>query len=247
MSEQIIYSRDGAVASIRFNRPEKKNAITLAMYDAMASAFEDADRDEEIRAVGLFGGDAFTAGNDIADFLAGGAFASADHPALRFLRVIRDFRKPVIAGVKGVAIGIGTTLLMHCDAVVAGNSARFSMPFTKLGVVPEAGASALFPLIAGPMRASWYLLSGEQFGAQQAFEMGLVTRVTEDEDVDGAVAIMCGELAELPKNSVMTTKRLLKARFTEIVAAAMDDEARNFAAALQSDEARAAFMKFLQR
>jgi enoyl-CoA hydratase/carnithine racemase len=246
MTEQVIYSSDGAIASVRLNRPEKKNAITLAMYDAMASALEQADANDEIRAVGLFGGDAFTAGNDIADFISGGAF-NDDHPALRFLRVIRDFRKPIIAGVKGVAIGIGTTLLMHCDAVVAGTSARFSMPFTKLGVVPEAGASALFPLIAGRMRASWYLLSGEQFGAAQAQDMGLVTRVTEDEDVDGAVAIMCGELAELPKNSVMTTKRLLKARFADIVAAAMDDEARNFAAALQSDEARAAFMKFLSR
>ncbi len=246
MNERIIYSSDGAIASIRFNRPEKKNAITLAMYDAMASALEDADRNDEIRVVGLFGGDAFTAGNDIADFVSGGAF-SGDHPALRFLRVIRDFRKPIVAGVRGVAIGIGTTLLMHCDAVVAGTSARFSMPFTKLGVVPEAGASALFPLIAGRMRASWYLLSGEQFGAQQAFDMGLVTRVTEDDDVDGAVAIMCGELAEIPKNSVMTTKRLLKARFADIVATAMDEEAKSFGAALQSDEARSAFMKFLQR
>ncbi len=241
----VVYSDDGAVASIRFNRPEKKNAITLAMYAAMASALEDADRNDDIRVVGLFGGDVFTAGNDIGDFLAGGEFGSADHPALRFLRAIREFRKPIVAGVKGAAIGIGTTLLMHCDAVVAGKSARFSMPFTKLGIVPEGGASALFALIAGRMRASWYLLSGEQFGAQQAFEMGFVTRVTDDDDVDAAVAMMCGELAELPKNSVMTTKRLLKARFTDIVVAAMNDEAHDFAAALQSDEARASFMKFL--
>lgn len=246
MSEQIIYSTEGAIASIRFNRPEKKNALTLAMYDAVASALEDADRNDDVRAVGLFGGDVFTAGNDIADFVSGGEF-TGDHPALRFLRVIRDFRKPIVAGVKGAAIGIGTTLLMHCDAVVAGKSTRFSMPFTKLGVVPEAGASALFPLIVGRMRASWYLLSGEQFDAVQALYMGFATRVTEDEDVDGAVALMCGELAELPRNSVMTTKRLLKARFADIVATAMDEEAKNFAAALQSDEARAAFTKFLQR
>jgi enoyl-CoA hydratase/carnithine racemase len=160
---------------------------------------------------------------------------------------LRDVRKPLIAGVKGAAIGIGTTLLMHCDAVVAGTSARFSLPFTKLGLVPEAGSSALFPLIAGRMRASWYLLSGEQFGAQQAFDMGLVTRVTQDEDVDSAVAIMCGELAELSPNSVLETKRLLKASFSDVVAKAMDEEFSAFSVALNSDDARAAFMKFLQR
>ncbi|HET9030212.1 MAG TPA: enoyl-CoA hydratase-related protein [Candidatus Aquilonibacter sp.] len=246
MSEEIVYTKDGAVASLRFNRPEKKNAITGAMYRSLTEALRDADASDDVRAVGIFGSDVFTAGNDIGDFLMGGAF-NENHPALQFLLTIRDFSKPVIAGVKGAAVGIGTTLLMHCDAVVAGTSARFSMPFTKLGLLPEAGSSLLFPLIAGRMRASWYLLSGEQFGAQQALEMGMVSRVTEDADVDGAVAIMCGELAELPANAVRTTKRLLKAPAAKMVAEVMDEEARLFAAALQSDEARAAFMKFMQR
>ncbi len=246
MTEQIVYSKDGAVGSLRFNRPEKKNAITVAMYEALVEALDDADRDDDVRVVGIFGGDVFTAGNDLGDFLNSGTF-NEQHPTLHFLRTIADFRKPLIAGVKGPAVGIGTTLLMHCDAVVAGNSARFSLPFTKLGLVPEAGSSLLLPLIAGRMRASWYLLSGEQFGAQQALEMGLVTRVTQDEDVDGAVAIMCGELAELPRNSVVNTKRLMKARFKEMVHAAMDEEVKSFIPALQSDEARAVFMKFLQR
>ena len=246
MSEQIIYSKDGAVASIRFNRPEKKNAISVAMYQAMIDALADADASDEVRAVGIFGGDVFTAGNDIADFVASGNF-DQNHPVLQFLHAIRDFRKPIVAAVKGPAIGIGTTLLMHCDAVVAGASARFSLPFTKLGLVPEAGSSVLFPLIAGRMRASWYLLSGEQFGAQQALEMGLITRITADEDVDGAVAMMCGELAELPATSVRNTKQLLKAPFASLVSSAMNEEVRLFAAALQSDEARMALMKFLQR
>lgn len=246
MNEHVVYSKDGAVASIRLNRPEKKNAITVAMYEAMVEALADADQSDEIRTVGIFGGDVFSAGNDIADFLNAGELGM-EQRVMPFLRAIRDFRKPLIAGVKGAAVGIGTTLLMHCDAVVAGMSARFSLPFTKLGVVPEAGSSALFPLIAGRMRASWYLLSGEQFGAQQALDMGLATRVTQDDDVDAAVAIMCGELAELPPNSVLTTKRLLKASFGDVVAKAMDEEFRAFAGALQSDEARAAFMKFLKR
>ena len=243
-TDQLTYSKEGAIASIRFNRPEKKNAITIAMYQAMTAALNDAAASDDVRAVGLFGGDVFTAGNDIGDFFNNALDASH---AAAFLHTLRDFPKPLIAGVKGVAIGIGTTMLMHCDGVVAGTSARFQMPFTKLGLVPEAGASALFPLIAGRTRASWYLLSGEQFGAQQAYEMGLVTRVAEDGDVDGAVALMCGELAELPPKSVMNTKRLIRANVAELVNRAMEAELKGFSEALTSDEARAAFMKFLQR
>jgi enoyl-CoA hydratase/carnithine racemase len=248
MSEQIIYSKDGAVASIRFNRPEKKNAITGAMYQMMVDALEDAARDDAVRAVGLFGGDAFTAGNDVGDFVAANAAPSnGDLPVIKLLRALVAFQKPLLAGVKGVAVGIGTTMLMHCDAVVAGKSARFALPFVRLGLVPEAASSVLFPLIVGRMRASWLMLSGDQFGADDAKEMGLVNRVTDDGDVDGAVAMMCGALAELPPNALANTKRLLKARFADLVDRAMSEELTAFAAALQSDEARSAFMKFLAR
>lgn len=246
MTEHIIYSKDGAVASIRLNRPEKKNAITVAMYGAMAEALHDAGASDDIRAVGIFGGDAFTAGNDIGDFVAAGGF-DAGHPVVKFLYALRDFRKPLIAGVRGAAIGIGTTMLLHCDAVVAGTSARFSMPFTRLGLVPEGGASALLPLIAGRMRASWYLLSGEGFGAEQALDMGLATRVVQDADVDATVAVMCGELAQLPPNSIATTKQLLRAPVAELTKSAMEAEMLAFAKALQSEEVRAAFVKFLNR
>jgi enoyl-CoA hydratase/carnithine racemase len=248
MSENIIYSKDGAVASIRFNRPEKKNAITVAMYQSLVDALDDAARDDAVRAVGLFGGDTFTAGNDLGDFLAAGA--GTDHselPVIKLLRALIAFPKPLLAGVKGAAIGIGTTMLMHCDAVVAGKSARFALPFVRLGLVPEAASSVLFPLIAGRMRASWLMLSGEQFGADDAHAMGLVTRVTDDGDVDGAVAMMCGALAELPPKALANTKRLLKARFADLVDRALSEELSAFAAALQSDEARAAFTKFLAR
>ncbi len=246
MSEDVLYTKDGAIASLRMNRPQKKNAIAVAMYSAMAEALRDAAQDPHVRALGIFGGDDFTAGNDIGDFVAAGGF-SEDMPVLQFLRALKDFPKPVLAGVKGVAIGIGTTMLMHCDAVVAGKSARFMLPFAKLGLVPEAGSSLLFPLIAGRNRASWYLLSGEQFGAEEACNMGLVTRVADDCDVDGGVAMMCGVLAELPPNAVATTKRLMKARFSDLVDQAMREETQAFASALQSDEARNALMKFLQR
>lgn len=246
MSDEILYSKEGAVASLRFNRPQKKNAITVAMYGAMASALEDAAKDDDVRVLGIFGGNDFTAGNDIGDFMAAGGF-SEDMPILQFLRGMKAFPKPIVAGVKGVAIGIGTTLLMHCDAVVAGRSARFALPFTRLGLVPEAASSVLFPLIAGRMRASWLLLSGEQFGAEDACTMGLASRVADDHDVDGAVAMMCGMLAELPPNAVATTKRLLKSQFAPAIDRATADEVQAFAAALKSDEARAAFMKFMQR
>ncbi|HTX57484.1 MAG TPA: enoyl-CoA hydratase-related protein [Candidatus Acidoferrales bacterium] len=247
MSE-ILYSKDGAVASIRFNRPEKKNAITIAMYQALVDALNDASRDGDIRTVGIFGGDVFTAGNDIGDFLAPGAIGQPeDLPVFRLLRALDSFPKPLLAAVKGPAIGIGTTMLMHCDAVVAGRSARFAMPFTRLGLVPEAASSVLFPLIAGRMRASWLMLSGDQFGADDAKEFGLVTKVTDDRDVDGEVALMCGQLAELPPNAMRSTKRLLKARFADLVDRALTDETKTFIEALGSDEARAAFMKFMSR
>jgi enoyl-CoA hydratase/carnithine racemase len=168
-------------------------------------------------------------------------------PVIKLLRALIAFPKPLLAGVKGAAIGIGTTMLMHCDAVVAGKSARFALPFVRLGLVPEAASSVLFPLIAGRMRASWLMLSGEQFGADDAHAMGLVTRVTDDGDVDGAVAMMCGALAELPPKALANTKRLLKARFADLVDRALSEELSAFAAALQSDEARAAFTKFLAR
>ena len=125
MSEHILYSKDGAIASLRFNRPEKKNAITVAMYQALVDGLDDAARDEQIRAVGIFGGDAFTAGNDLGDFLAASALGDPeDLPVIKLIRAMIAFPKPLLAGVKGPAIGFGTTLLMHCDAVVAGRSAR---------------------------------------------------------------------------------------------------------------------------
>lgn len=249
MSEHIIYHKDGAVAAIRFNRPEKKNAITVAMYQAMVDALDDAARDDAVRAVGIFGGKDFTAGNDLGDFLAAGVIGATadDLPVVKLLRALIAFPKPLIAGVKGVAIGIGTTMLMHCDAVVAGRSARFALPFTRLGLVPEAASSVLLPLIVGRTRASWLMLSGDQFGADEAQEIGFINRVTDDEDVDGAVSMMCGALAELPPKSIANTKRLLKAQFAEQIDRAMEQEIGAFIAALQSDEARAAFMKFISK
>jgi enoyl-CoA hydratase/carnithine racemase len=242
----IVYTKDGAVASLRFNRPEKRNAISGMMYHALSDALDDAAADGAIRVAGIFGGEVFTAGNDIGDFLAAGV-RSEGIPAIRFLKTLAAFPKPVIAGVKGAAVGIGTTLLLHCDAVVAGRSARFTLPFTRLGLVPEGASSLLLPLVAGRMRASWLLLSGQQFGAEEAERFGLATRVTEDTDVDAAVALMCGELAELPADAIQTTKGLIKARTRDVVEASIDEEAGAFIKALKTDEAREALTRFVQR
>jgi enoyl-CoA hydratase/carnithine racemase len=248
MSEDLTYHKDGAIGVVQFNRPEKKNAITSWMYQAFVDALADATKDDAIRCVSVLGGDIFTAGNDIGDFLqATTTGIPGDLPVVKLLHALVDFPKPLIAGVKGPAIGIGTTMLMHCDAVVAGTSATFALPFAKLGLVPEAGSSLLFPLIAGRTRASWYLLSGEQFGATEAHDMGLVNRVVEDKDVDGAVSIMCGQLAEMPPNAMKATKKLLRARSRDAVSAAIKEELVEFMAALRSEEARSAFMKFMAK
>lgn len=246
MSEHLRYTKDGTTAWLRFNRPEKKNALTTAMYDGLVRGLEDAASDDEIRSIAIVGGADFTAGNDIGDFLSAGAL-SEELPVIRFLRVLRDFPKPVLAGVKGAAIGIGTTILLHCDAIVLGRSAHLALPFTKLGLVPEAASSVLLPLAIGRMRASWLLLSGEAFGAEDAREMGLATRVADDADVDETVATMCASFAQLPPRAVMTTKRLLRERFADVVEHAMRDEFQAFETALHGEEARAAFARFLQR
>jgi enoyl-CoA hydratase/carnithine racemase len=247
MSEHLTYTKSGAVATIRFNRPEKKNALTVVMYSTMCDAIEDANSDPAIRAIAILGGDDFTAGNDLADFLAAGAVTGDDLPVVRFLRVLDACAKPIVAGVKGAAIGIGTTLLMHCDATVIGRSAKLAMPFTKLGLVPEAGSSLLFSLIVGRMRASWLILSGERFGADDAERIGLATCVAEDLEVDAKALAMCETLAALPPNAVTTTKRLLKAHFADSVKATIENEIVEFGKAVASDEARAAMMAFFTK
>ena len=246
MNEQIVFSRDGAVATIRLNRPEKKNALTAAMYTALSQAIADAGRDDDVCAIALLGGADFTAGNDIADFVASGGMGD-DPPPVRFLRVLGDCPKPIVAGVRGAAIGIGATMLMHCDAVVLGTSVRMAMPFTKLGLVPEGGSSVLLPLIAGRLRAWWLLLSSETFGAEEAMRLGLATRICQDEQTDATTLAMCEQLAKLPPKAMASAKRLLKEPFAELVRTTMDEEFRAFADALGGEEARAALMSFLQR
>src|SRR6476659_10890771 len=176
MSEHVRVERDGAVLGITLARPERRNAITVAMYAALADAVESAAEDRTIRIITIRGeGQDFAAGNDLADFLEAAPRLDEEIPVWRLLRILATCETPIIAAVHGNCVGIGTTMLLHCDLVIADDSARFSMPFVDLGLVPEAASSLLFPHLAGRRRAARYLLVGEPFGVAEAEGIGLVS------------------------------------------------------------------------
>lgn len=240
---EIEVTRDGAVMSIQLNRPEKKNAINKGMYMALNAALIEATQDFGVRAVVLSGaGDSFTAGNDIFDF-ANDVPTDSSAPGFQFIQNLHNFPKPLIAAVHGRAVGIGTTALLHCDAVYAAPDTNFSMPFVTLGLVPEAGSSFLFPRLVGHARASEIFLTGRSFGAEEGREIGLVNSI-ENEPL--AVAMkLAHRIAEQPPTAVINTKALLKSSNHAPVEAVMEAEGELFRIALQSDEAQAAFMSFM--
>ncbi|NCZ61249.1 MAG: enoyl-CoA hydratase [Actinobacteria bacterium] len=244
MSE-ILATQSGSILTLSFNRPAKMNALTRAMYADLAKGLNDAAGDFGIRAVILTSeGDHFTAGNDIVDFMDNPPTSDSSEVA-QFLAALLNFPKPLIAAVKGNAVGVGTTMLLHCDVVVASPSANFSMPFASLGLVPEAGSSFLFPALVGYQRAAKIFFTGESFGADAALEMGLIAEI-DSNALAGATKI-AQHIAEQPPQAIINTKALLKARNHESVAAVMKAEFEIFAMALQSDEAMEAFMKFMAK
>jgi enoyl-CoA hydratase/carnithine racemase len=242
---EITSTRHGQTLEISFNRPEKMNAITRAMYAGLASNLNEAAGDFGVRCVVITSqGDHFTSGNDIGDFMSNPPTES-DSDVAKFLGALLEFPKPLLAAVKGNAIGVGTTMLLHCDVVVAGPTAQFSMPFTSLGLVPEAGSSMLFPQLVGHQRAAKIFLTGESFSASDAKEMGLVAEVADD---PRAKALEIAEkIAQQPPQAVINTKALMKAGKHDATAAVMRAEFEIFALALQSEEAAEAFMKFMSK
>ena len=231
--------------TLSFNRPEKMNALTRSMYAGLTQGLNDAAGDFGIRAVVLTAeGDHFTAGNDIMDFMNNPP-TSDDSEVAQFLAALLNFPKPLLAAVSGNAVGVGTTMLLHCDVVVAGLSANFSMPFASLGLVPEAGSSYLFPQLVGYQRATRIFMTGESFNADAAIEMGLV--VAKDSDPRAHVMKIAQHIAEQPPQAIINTKALLKAKNHDAVAAIMKAEFEIFSMALQSDEAMEAFMKFMSK
>ena len=231
----------GLVQIVRFNRPEKMNALTKDMYAELARLLNEANGDFGIRAVILSSvGDNFTSGNDIMDFMSNPP-NSEDSTVAAFLGSLLNFTKPLIASVRGYAVGVGTTMLLHCDVVIADESAKFSMPFTSLGLVPEAGSSMLFPALVGYQRAAKIFLTGEEFSPQYAREIGLVAEVVADAEAE-ALAIAT-KIAEQPPQAVLNTKALMKASKHDAVAAVMKAEFQIFSLALQSEEFADAVMK----
>lgn len=236
MSDEVVVTLDGAVLEIAINRPDKRNALNTAMYAAMAEAILRADRDDAVRAVLIYGrGGSFTAGNDLANFLTRGDGPS---PALGFIEAIALAEKPVVAAVEGHAVGVGTTMLFHCDFVYAAPSARFRMPFVDLGLVPEAASSYTVPARVGMARASQWLLLGDGFDAEEAFKAGLVNAVLPPEALLGVARDTAARLAAKPPVALAATRRLIRGDRTEI-RAAMAREWGAFASALKSDEAQA--------
>jgi len=247
MSEFVTRHVENGVMQLRLNRPEKKNALTLAMYEGLAEGLRAAAADPAVRVVLLGGGADFTAGNDLKDFAAAGSQENRPGSAFDFLREIRVFPKPVVAAVRGVAVGIGTTMLLHCDVVVASATARFQIPFSRLGVTPEGGSSMLLAGRVGDARARWLLMAGEAFSGRQAALWGLALEAPEDDEVEAVAMERARLLAGLPPKALAESKRLLLEPQREKLAAVMDEERVVFSKALRSEEAQAAFQAFLSR
>ena len=238
---------DGALALIGFNRPGRRNAITAAMYDALADAITAAEADDAIHAIVLHGtADTFTAGNDIEDFIERPP-SGPDTPVFRFLRVASEARKPLIAAVEGAAVGIGTTVLLHCDLAYAADNARFQLPFARLGLVPEFGSSLLLPQRAGHARAAEMLLLGEPFDAAHALACGLLTKITAPGAALATAIDAARRIAALPRESVALTKTLMKAPHAEAVRRQIEVESEHFRRMLGEPAARAALAAFLAR
>ena len=242
----ILTHIDAGVMTITFNRLDKKNSITSTMYAAMADAVAQAAADASVRVV-LFQGheSIFSAGNDIGDFLNQPA-STQESPVFRFLRGIATFEKPLLAAVAGPAVGIGTTLLFHCDLVYAGDNAAFSMPFVNLGLCPEAASSLLAPRMFGYHRAAEALLMGEPFFAEAAQEVGLVNRVVPPTEVNGYAQAQARKLAGKPLSSLIETKRLMKGD-TQAVLQKMDEEGKSFGRMLREPAAKEAFGAFMEK
>lgn len=239
----IATGRRGAVAEIVFDRPEKRNAITVAMYAALADALAAAEADCDVRVVLFRGnGGAFTAGNDLKDFLANPP-DGPERPVFRFLRGLAGARKPLVAAVEGAAVGIGTTMLLHCDLVLAADTARFALPFVDLGLVPEAASSLLLPRLAGHQRAAELFFLGDPFDAATAQSIGLVGRVVPAADLLAAARALAERLAAKPPQALLATKALLKSA-SGSVAERITEEAAVFARQLQSTELKEAVAAF---
>ena len=248
----ILTSKADGILTIEFNRPERKNAITAVMYQAMADAINEAETDSAVRAILLVGKpEIFTAGNDLPDFLQNSkpvdGVPPEARPVFQFMRALSGSTKPVVAAVSGAAVGIGTTMLMHCDLVYAADNAKFSLPFSQLGLCPEFASSLLLPQLAGYPRAAEKLLLGEAFLAQEALEMGLISKILPLDELRPFAERQAAKLAALPAASVRATKALMKQSRNEAIKLTMKTENELFFTMLQGGEAKEAFTAFFEK
>ncbi len=247
MTEDLIVTTANHIMEIRFNRPEKKNALTRAMYDGVAAAFTTADTSPDIRVILLTGtGDTFTSGNDIKDFQRRAISNQTSLGPSGFLTALSTLKTPLVAAINGAAIGVGTTMLAHCDLIVAARSARFVMPFTKLGLVPEAGSSLLFPQLLGHQKASAMLLLGDPLDAEAALEAGFVYQVVDDAELMTAARALAARLAALPPSAIRQTKQLMRTGKTALPDR-IAEELVLFTQRVQSPEASEAFAAFMEK
>lgn len=247
MTELIDTRLDGRVLDIRLNRLDKKNALTHAMYEGLNEAFERAAGDREVRVILLRGSEeCFTAGNDLGDFLNNPP-SSQDAPVFRFLGHLVNNQKPLVAAINGAAVGIGTTVALHCDLVFAGDNTKFALPFVNLGLVPEAASSFLLPQLAGHVRAAELLMLGQPFDARTAYELGLINRVCAAGETYATALDAAQRLAQQPPESVRLTKALMKQAHKGRVEQTMLDEAAQFMQRLGSEEAKEAFTAFFEK
>jgi enoyl-CoA hydratase/carnithine racemase len=243
----IAYQADQGVATITIDRPEKKNAITAEMYEAIVAGLRRAGGDPAVRVVVVTGaGNAFTAGNDLKGF-ADPRFIQPDSPVLGFMQALAGFEKPVIAAVNGIAVGIGVTMLLHCDLVYVADSATFSTPFTGLGLVPEFASTLLFPMIAGRVRATEALVLGKPFLAAEAVTMGIANAVLPAAELMPHVQAVARKFAALPPGSVRDSKKLLRQALGNAVQEAILREASHFGPRLAGAEAREAIAAILEK
>ena len=243
----VLQNIEHGVMTLTINRVDKKNALTSDMYAALATHLSEAADAKDVRVVLIQGHETvFSAGNDIADFLQQPP-ANADSPVSRFLRGIASFPKPLIASVCGPAVGIGTTMLFHCDLVYAGDNAAFSMPFVNLGLCPEAASSLLAVQLMGYQRAAEALLMGEPFMVETALELGLISRVLPPAEVNAYAQQQAQKMAKKPLASLVETKRLMTSARTPAVLAQMDEEAAVFSRMLKEPAAVEAFSAFMEK
>ena len=245
--EDIVTAQSGSILRIQLNRPAKRNAMTSAMYVALADILNKAAKDDNTRVVLWHGaGDSFCAGNDIDDFLKNPP-GPGESPQARLMEALVNFDKPLVAAVQGAAIGGGTTMLLHCDFIYAGESTKFQMPFINLAVVPEFGSSSIVPARIGHVRAAELILLGTPFDAKRAAELGLVNQVMPDTDVMAKARETAEKLAAKPAAALQASKRLLKQPSREQVKAAMKAENEEFSVQVRSGDAKEAFNAFLEK